>query len=308
MPRYKLNTGQPAVPGSGDTIHDGGNKLRDNNTEIYHAFGDQRLSGIIKEGSEEWIRIHATGYYQHKNLSFFSSAIESGTMYDIESTLSSGSFPVTLPVIGKIAGNARRGERVAFQDTIGSWGTVPVVVSANTGQSITGSVDGKYSLNTDRTRAFFVVVNDDPGTERWAVQTESITNTNAISIDRSVELVDGQASRIDLYERSSYNAVKVLIYAESFTTPTPDTEVVAKRSTFEMSIMQTMTDVYSTSYAVMNINDNNDPQDLIVQVTPVMYTNANGKVMVALDITTSEPATQTVRVSVQSSGSVKQTI
>ena len=61
----RLDTGQISVPGSGDTIHDGGNKLHDNFDELYTQFSDKRLDRVVKNGTEEWITPHGTGYYQH---------------------------------------------------------------------------------------------------------------------------------------------------------------------------------------------------------------------------------------------------
>lgn len=311
MGRKPLNTGQVSVPGSGDTIHDGGNKLRDNFTELYNAFGDQRLSGVVKSGSEEWIRPHATGYFQHKPLSFYASALTPGSMYDIDSTLSAGYFPVRLPVIGQQNGQAKRGERIVLQDTISSWGTVPVRVEASSGQSITGSSqDGYYRLNENRLRATFIVVNDELGSERWSVKVESVAGNEGADINTTQEIPYGGLARVDLHATSSYNTVKVLVYAESVNI---SDQQVAKRSCFEMHIMNAGGDILSTRYAVMNQNTSGpggtlDPEDTIVDAAPTIYTSPTGIDIVAIDFTSTEPNTQKVYVTVKSTGSVAQKV
>ena len=300
MGRKRLNTGQVSVPGSGDTIHDGGNKLHDNFNELFQAFGDQRLSRTVKNGTEEWITPHATGYFQHLSLSTYASAVPSGSMHDIDSSLSAGYFPVILPIIGLESGKARRGEKIIIQDSKGSWDAVKVRVSPSSGQAITGSdSDGNYILNESKTVATFTVIDDSIGTERWGVKLSSIDGNEGAEVSESRLIPSGSAARIDLHNRTNYNSIKVLCYVESRNI---DTQVVEKRSTFEMHIMNTPTEVISSRYAVLNTHEN----DSLVEATPVMYIDAALREKVAIDFLSTQPSTNIVSVTVKSAGSIKQ--
>lgn len=303
MGRKILNTGQVSVPKSGDTIHAGGEKIKDNFDELYKTFGDQRLVSTVKNNSEYWIRPHATGYFQHKTLSSYASSVESGSMHDIDSTLSSGNFPVRLPVIGKQNGQAKRGERIMIQDTVGSFGTVPVYIYPSSGQAITGanSNGGYYILAEDRLRATLVVVNDDVGSERWEVKVESVSGTDAVSISKTVEVQYNETVRMDLHARTSYNAVKLLVYAEQI--KNADNQI-DDRSAFEIQIMHSETDVYSTVYSV--INQVSEAMEPLANLTPVIYQNSNGDDIIALDIQSNSDSDHKIRVTIQATGSVQQ--
>ncbi|WVX87471.1 baseplate wedge tail fiber protein connector [Vibrio phage EniLVp02] len=301
MGRKRLNTGQVSVPGSGDTIHDGGNKLHDNFDELYLAFGDQRLFRVAKSGTEEWITPHATGYYQHKQLSEYATPVLSGSMHDINSLNSAGHFPVLLPTIGQTNGAARRGEQVKLQDTSSSWGIVPVKVTPSAGQAITGADStGSVTLNESDTRATLVVVDDAPGSERWALKVESVSGTGGASVNTSVEIPKtGGFSRVDLMETANYNTIKLMIYGES---KEDDTGLITRRTVKEILIMHTGEDTYAVPYAEIN----SDPGVSVFRVESKVYTNSVGRLIVAIDIFTDEPDTQTVSVAVKSVGSLKQ--
>lgn len=310
MGHKRLDTGQVSIPGSGDTIHDGGNKLHDNFNELYRAFGDQRLERRVMRGDEEWISIHATGYFQHKPLSEYAVAVKSGSMHDIDSTLSAGHFPVRLPTIGKLPGQARRGERVILQDTKGSWSSVPVRVEPASGNNITGSNSSGYLvLNEDKRICTLTVVNDDIGFERWDYKVESIGGIENAIVSTSVQIpASGTPARVDLYNTANYNAIKVMVYAESILIAT---SAVEKRTAYELHLMHTDTDVISTHHNVINWNTTGsggsvDMTDVIAIPSPVKYTNNSNNQMVAIDFTSDEPVTHKVIVSVKSVGSISQ--
>lgn len=296
----RLDTGQTSVPGSGDTIHDGGNKLHDNFDELYSQFSDKRLDRVIKNGTEEWITPHATGYFQHYPLSYYASAIRAGSMHDIDSSVSSGFFPVILPAIGNAAGTARRGEKIMIQDSSASWGALLVRVTPNAGQSITGAdATGNYILNQSDTLATFTVVDDSPGNERWSVKIQSIAGNDGAEVDGSVEIPFGVVAKVDLHDKTNYNTIKVLCYAESMTI---SDQTVTKRTCFELHIMNTPTDVLSAKYSVLNTVAG----DTIIEATPISYLGSNGRDSIAINFTSNEPATQQVTVTVKSVGSLKQ--
>lgn len=301
MGRKRLNTGQVSVPGSGDTIHDGGNKLHDNFDELYRAFGDQRLERVFKGANqEEWITPHGAGYFQHYPLSRYASAVASGSMHDIDSSISAGHFPVILPAIGLTNTGAKRGERVIIQDSANSWGSVEVRVSSSAGQSITGSNDeGKYILNENSTVATFTVIDDTPGSERWGVKINNLAGNEGAEVETSRGIPFGTTARVDLHYQSNYNSIKVLVYAES---KNIDTTLIDKRTCYEMHVMNTPDSVFSATYSVLNTNEN----DVIAIATPVSYRDSNGRFKIALDFTTNEPITHAVTVTVKSVGSLKQ--
>lgn len=303
MGRKLLNTGQVAVPKSGDTIHFGGKKIKDNFTELYMTFGDQRLISTVKNNTEYWIIPHATGYFQHKSLSSYAAAVKSGSMHDINSTLSSGHFPVRLPVIGKQNGQAKRGERIMIQDSIGSFGSTPVYIYPSSGQAITGanSDGGYYILAENQLRATLVVVNDDAGSERWSVKVDSISGTDDVNVSKTVDVVYNDTKRIDLHARTSYNAIKIMVYVESVLL---SDDTIDDRSAFEMQIMHSANDVYSTVYTV--INQNSPDMEPLVNATPIIYQNSGGNDIIALDLSSNSDSDHKLRVSIQSTGSVQQ--
>lgn len=301
MGRKRLNTGELSVPGSGDTIHDGGNKLHDNFDELYLAFGDQRLFRVAKSGTEEWITPHATGYYQHKQLSEYATPVLSGSMHDINSLNSAGHFPVLLPTIGQTNGEARRGEHVCLQDSASSWGIVPVKVSPAAGQAVRGADStGAMVLSESDTRATFVVIDDTPGSERWAVKVESVAGAAGAAVNTSVKIPkNGGFSRVDLMETVNYNAIKLLVYGES---KNDDTGVIDRRTVKELLIMHTGEDTFAVPYAVINSETGVE----VFRVDTKVYSNSVGRLIVAIDIYTDEPTTHTVSVAVKSVGSLKQ--
>lgn len=300
MGRKRLETGEIAVPGSGDTIHDGGNKIYDNFEELYLAFGDQRLNKVTKSTGEEYITPHATGYYQHLSLSTYASPVASGSMHDIDSTYSVSYFPVILPTISQSNGYARRGEQVVIQDSKGTWGDVPVRVAPASGQSITGAnASGYYMLNENYTKATFVVVDDDSGSERWAVRIEGISGEVGANVEQSMAVKTGETYRLDLFNVDNYSSIKLMVYAES---KNDDTSVIERRTAYEYHILESGGTPIGVPFAVLNSEDGNN----IVVATPVEYVNGNSQTILAVDFTTNEPATNTTYISVKAVGSVKQ--
>lgn len=302
MGKKILNTGQVSVPGSGDTIHNGGNKIYDNFDELYLAFGDQRLKAVLASTSEDWITPHATGYFQHFSLSNYVSAVAPGSMHDIESTKSAGFFPVRLPIIGTSNGNARRGEKVILQDSAGSWATVRVQVEPSSGQTISGAdANGYFQLTESNTIATFTVVNEDTGNERWEVKIESIAGSDGAIISKTALVPSTGTTRLDLHIRENYNVIKVLVYVES---RNRTTQLITKRSAFEIQVMNTSDSVISTKYGVLNTTEN----DNITECVPVMYLDSLNRSVVALDFTTTEPVTNDVNVTIKSISSLQQRV
>ena len=129
VPKKRIDTGTVGNPSTGDILYDGGNKINDNFDSIYDAFADQRLKEI-DHGAGRMV-IHATGYYQkHPRQSYAGSAVEIGSLHDIDTT--QGALIAILP-------KAKVGEGVVFINSNGSFSaTTPLNIRTQAGDSISG--------------------------------------------------------------------------------------------------------------------------------------------------------------------------
>lgn len=291
MAREVLDTGETSISNSGDTLHAGGNKIVNNFDEIYDALGDQRLSSTYKSsGDETYQTIHATGYFQHLSLSDYSSAVDSGSMHDIDSSLATSDFDITLPDIGQSSGSARLGEMVVLQDSGGNWGTIPVYVSPGTDQNIEGmNSDSVYELNIPNTRAYFIVSSEETDNETWKVHLEPMSGESGGFVNNTVTLTD-DSTTMTLYKTANYDIAKFEVYCAVY----DSNDSLTENCTFEISIMTNGSELLSTKYSILSSLGTGE-DSLFVTVTPSISTINNiNYVIITIEQTESDTDGNTV--------------
>ncbi|WVX87472.1 baseplate wedge tail fiber protein connector [Vibrio phage EniLVp02] len=254
----RLNTGEVGVPGTGDTVNAGGIKLRDSFDELYLTFGDVRLEGVIKQDDEEWIRPHATGYYQHLTFDQIQSApLKAGGLYDINSRLSPFSdMVVNLPRISERLPDdinervARRGETIVIQDSAGSWYGKSLRLVPHGSDLIEDSPNMEVS---ESLKVVTLTVVSRGGVLQWSARVDDIDGTegNAI-VDTSIEILPGVIGRIPLASVGAYDAMKFSLYVEEYD---PDTTMTTNWSASELLTMHDDTTAHVVPFATMETAD-----------------------------------------------------
>ncbi len=274
MGRSRLETGTAGSVGTGDTIHNGGNKLRDNSDEFYHVNADFELTEAgevyIPAYNDEAPRPHAGGYWQRippsstaggsggPNATNLQTSIVTGGKYDIDtSTLGGGaSITLNLPKIGTSAGQAKRGEVIAFQNTTATLDTNPMILSASAGDAIVGATElnGTQIIRTNYARVSCVVIDDGTGiagTPQWGIKIEPIIGDFSAPVNDTIYTIPNTVTEtIPLFDTLSYAAVKLMVYSEN--SDPAQGGIVTRRSTSEILLLNNITNAYIDEYSVIN--------------------------------------------------------
>lgn len=274
MGRSRLETGTAGSVGTGDTIHNGGNKLRDNSDEFYHINADFELTeageGYIPSYNDNEPRPHAGGYWQRipasstaggsggPNATNLLSSIITGGKYDIDtSSLGGGaSMTLNLPKIGTSAGQAKRGEEISFKNTTGTLDANPIVLSASAGDAIVGAaeLDGTEIIRTNYAKITCTVIDDGTGiasTPQWGFKVEPIVGDFGAPVNDTIYTIpSGVETSLALFDVLSYAAVKLMVYSEN--SDPSQGGIVTRRSASEMLVLNNITDAYIDEYSVIN--------------------------------------------------------
>ncbi|CAM0069864.1 baseplate wedge tail fiber protein connector [Vibrio phage F86] len=274
MGRSRLETGTAGSVGTGDTIHNGGNKLRDNSDEFYHMFADFELTeageGYIPSYNDSFPRPHADGYWQRippsstaggsggANATNLLSSIITGGKYDIDTSSLGGGAMMTLnlPKIGTSAGQAKRGEVISFQNTTATLDTNPMVLSSASGDAIVGATElnGTHIIRTNYARVSCVVIDDGTGiagTPQWGIKIEPIMGDFGSPVNDTIYTIPNTATEtIPLFDTLSYAAVKLMVYSEN--SDPAQGGIVTRRSTSEILLLNNITNAYIDEYSVIN--------------------------------------------------------
>ncbi|CAM0100082.1 baseplate wedge tail fiber protein connector [Vibrio phage K567] len=274
MGRSRLETGTAGSVGTGDTIHNGGNKLRDNSDEFYHINADFELT----EAGEPYIpavndsapRPHAGGYWQRippsttaggsggPNAANLLTSIVTGGKYDVDTSSLGGGAVMTLnlPKIGTSAGQAKRGEKIEFQNTTATLDTNPVVLRASAGDAIVGAseTNGDQIVRTNYAQITCTVIDDGTGiagTPQWGFKIEPIIGDFGAPVNDTIYTIPDTVTRsLALFDVLSYAAVKLMVYAEN--SDPAQGGIVTRRTTSEMLLLNNITNAYIDEYSVIN--------------------------------------------------------
>lgn len=299
MGRQRLETGTAGSVGTGDTIHNGGNKLRDNSDEFYHIYADFELTEVgeqyIPTLSDTLPRPHAGGYWQRippsstaggsggPNNTNLQTSIVTGGKYDIDTSAAGGGAitSLNLPFIGTAAGNAKRGEKISFQNTTASFADNPIRLVASAGQAIIGAseLDGSHIIRDNRVMIECTVMDDGTGTAgeaQWGIKVNPILGEFGSPVDENIyTITNTTTTSLVLFDVQSYDAVKMLVYAQN--SDPSQGGAITRRMSSEMLLLNNQVDAYLDEYSVLNT----DPDyGNIVSFLPRVD---NGKVV--LDIT-----------------------
>ncbi|QBO62298.1 putative baseplate wedge tail fiber connector [Escherichia phage vB_EcoM_G2248] len=234
VPKKRIDTGTVGNPSTGDILYDGGNKINDNFDSIYDAFADQRLKEI-DHGAGRMV-IHATGYYQkHPRQSYAGSAVEIGSLHDIDTT--QGALIAILP-------KAKVGEGVVFINSNGSFSaTTPLNIRTQAGDSISGySGDAVITQPFSKVTVWCTAVEGSRVT--WRLGIESMFADTTTPLDRTVN-VTGVATNVAIAAKTEYVSIKLL------TTASNTTGSKMRSSETLLMIDARAGKVYATEYAVL---------------------------------------------------------
>lgn len=274
MGRRRLETGTAGSVGTGDTIHNGGNKLRDNSDEFYHINADFELT----DAGEAYLPVYnditprpfAGGYWQRippsstaggsggPNNTNLLTSIVTGAKYDVDtSTLGGGaSMTLNLPKIGTTAGSAKRGERIEFQNTTATLNSNPIILKSSAGDAILGATDsnGTRVIRVNRCHVICTVVDDGTGitgTPQWGVKIIPILGDYSSPVDDTIYTIPEAAKvSLALFDVRSFSACKLLVYAEN--SDPASGGAVTRRMSSELLLLNNITNAYIDEYSVIN--------------------------------------------------------
>lgn len=208
-PKKRVDTGQPDNPDSGDTIHDGGNKINVVIDNVYNAFADYReyidKNGRLGDGT---MLIHGTGYYQKMTNQYYASnIIDIGSMHDIDTT--SGPVKVRLPGTPT---TRKRGECIRIVNSSGSVSNSNPIIIETTGAD---RLDEQSSLTITEpnTEIILWVTNDSAAQGTWMFKTQSMFGQNAAPYMKTIQITGTGEITIPLFDSRSYSAAKLMFLA-----------------------------------------------------------------------------------------------
>ncbi|CAM0001603.1 baseplate wedge tail fiber protein connector [Vibrio phage D479] len=273
MGRKRLETGTAGSVGTGDTIHNGGNKLRDNSDEFYHISADFELTdageSYIPVQGDTAPRPFADGYYNRippsstaggiggPNNTNLQNSIVTGGKYDLDSSTvgGGGNMIITLPRIGVAAGQAKRGEHVVFQNTTGSFSDNPLELRPEAGQAILGAntTTGSYVIRDNHVQIDCIVTDDGTGAAaepQWTIKISPIGGEFGAPVNHTEYTIPSGDSRVvDLFDVNSYPAIKIMMFGENRDT---GTSLPTRWTASEILLLNTGSDVYVDEYSVIN--------------------------------------------------------
>lgn len=234
IPKKRIDTGTVGNPSTGDILYDGGNKINDNFDSLYDAFADQRFKDI-DHGVGRMV-IHATGYYQkHQRQSYAGSAVEIGSLHDIDTT--QGALIAILP-------KAKVGEGVVFINSNGSFSaTTPLTIRTQAGDSIAGYAnDATITQPFSKVTVWCTAIEGNRLT--WRVGIESMFTDTTTPLDKTVN-VTGVATNVAIAAKTEYNTIKLITTASN----TSGTKL--RSSETLLMIDAKAGKVYATEYGVL---------------------------------------------------------
>lgn len=245
LPKTEIDVGTMGNASSGDILYDGGEKINQNSTSIFNAFGDQRIydSGLATQSQT----IHATGYYQKVSSYDFRTPLAMGTMWDVD--VSTGAANPTLA-------QGRAGESIEFINSNGTCSVSRPIVIQPTGGTFVG-IQGGLTITQPFCKVVCWCIRNENGASVWDYSLETLFASTEVPIDvtQAISVVDG--AKIDIAHISEYRSIKLLITAMSL----DGTKV--RQSESNILVTTVPKAVYSTEYAVLRVGNSNEDDEIV---------------------------------------------
>lgn len=262
-PKEIVNVGEIGNASTGDILYDGGVKINKNFSDVFNAFGDQRLFAAA-EGENTQI-IHATGYYQKLSYADYSgSEIALGTCHDISTN--GQKLNVTIA-----KGNV--GESIYFINADGSISgdtSLTITTSANDGFASGGN---KIEIVSPYTRVeVWCISKDTSGNSVWDYSITSMFGQQHVPLERTFT-INQSGTDIVIAGLREFNSIKLLMSYVA----TPPGKNIRQTSETLLMIDSSMSQVYSTEYAVIRMGGEKGDDEFFYNAT--YSVNSAGKVV-----------------------------
>ena len=163
---------------------------------------------------------------------------------------------LNLPGIGVVAGQAKRGEQIEFQNTTASLDSNPIIIKPSAGDSIidASEIDGTEIVRNNRSRITCTVIDDGTGisgTPQWGIKIQPMMGDFGSPVDKSVYTIPKTTTvSLPLFDVRSYAAVKLMVYAEN--SDPVQGGLTTRRMSSELLLLNNITDVYVDEYSIIN--------------------------------------------------------
>lgn len=263
IPKEVVNVGEIGNASTGDILYDGGVKINNNFSDIFNAFGDQRLFAAA-DGENTQI-IHATGYYQKLSFADYSSSeIALGTCHDISTN--GQKLNVTIA-----KGNV--GEAIYFVNADGS-------ISAETSLTITTSANDGFASGGNKIEIVspytkvevWCISKDTSGNCIWDYSITSMFGQQHVPLERTFT-INQTGTDIIIAGVREFNSIKLLMSYVA----TPPGKNIRQSSETLLLIDSSMNKVYSTEYGVIRMGGEKGEDEFFYTAT--YSVNASGKVV-----------------------------
>lgn len=247
MKKERVDIGIPNNPSTGDVLADGGIKINNNFDDIYNKFGDNRLFEIDHGVDRQ--TIHATGYWQKHQPTFYTKVVEIGSQHDIDTT--TGSVTVRLPKL-------KVGESISIINSNNSVSNDKHirVQCENTDSFMDGELAKIFRIPGSKINLWGV--SDDRGMGKWDYELTPLYNKTINPVYEDI-FVKTTGTTIDIANISDFKVIKFLIYFHD------DIQRLSKSSEVILHVNSSTRKVYHTEYGVVS-NREEEMFDLLFEV------------------------------------------
>lgn len=244
-PKTEIDVGTIGNASTGDILFDGGGKINSNMTALYNAFGDQRFFEAKTETLNQ--KIHATGYWQKVNQYAFTSPVEMGSQWDVDTTTGGASPFLPAGIVG---------ECVSFINSNGSISIDrPLVINPQSGSSFVG-IRGGLRITQPFCKVDCWCISVENGVSIWNYSISSLFGSREVPVEKIVSL-DNTGTKIYLASSAEYNSMKLLLTVSS----TDNTKL--RMSEVNLLIDNRLKNVHDTEFAVLRVNDVNPTKEIV---------------------------------------------
>lgn len=264
-PKEVVNVGEIGNASTGDILYDGGVKINKNFSDIFNAFGDQRLFAAA-DGENTQI-IHATGYYQKLSFNDYRDAIHLGTCHDISTNGQKLNVRIA-------KGNV--GEAIYFVNSDGSISEQTSLTIQTTDGDGFASGGDKIEIVSPFTRVeVWCVSKDQTGKAVWDYSITSMFGQQHVPLERTFT-INQTGTDIVIAGLREFNSIKLLMSYVA----TPPGKNIRQSSETLLLIDSSMNQVYSTEYAVIRMGGEKGDDEFFYNAT--YSVNSAGKVVLTV--------------------------
>jgi hypothetical protein len=238
-----IDVGEIGNASTGDILHTGGVKINTDFNNIYNTFGDQRLSALTGELTGQ--KLHATGYYQKFTDADQNTAVELGSLVDVDTT--TGSIVLTT-VRGKL------GEGIEIINSNGSISATNYL-EIRIVDNFAGQAGTTLRIVTPFTRILLWCIRDTNSVSTWDYSIESMFGDKRVPLNRTYN-ISNVARDIPVVYQGQYSLVKLLVTAVN------NNETIYKASEYLVFIDNQARKIYSTEYAVIRRGQATDEDEI----------------------------------------------